>query len=618
MNGSRSIAVVVAGLIPGLAFGWLVSGRPEKASSRASVSLASAHAEADAVALPSAEKSPAENSGPESGETPALAPHKPVAVGTPEFDAAVHEALKLDDYLDREVRIREILSDASLEQFPAIYEAAKRLPPSDDEALIYAIGQRWAEVDPRGAVQFGLDRQKVDGRTSFLWSAESRWATLSPTDAAAWAQTLPPGGIRNDVMNAVINVMTRTDPQMAVQLLRQHGSQNARWVARSLFGNWADRDPKHAAAAALELNGELGKSAVESVAKSWAQADPSSAIGWAASIPSAAMRKNLVRTIAEQWAQSDPVAELAWARNQTDPQMRRKAIAKGLGSLAVTNLPAAFEQINGMPSGKDRNEAVQAAAYAVSASDARSGLRLAELLPAGLERNGAVSGICNIWGQKEPRAALDWLLSNTPSSLGGGGGLQEIVRGWAGSAPDQAIAWAQALPPGDNQNSATAALIGGLAASDVTRAESIFQQIPPEAQKLAVPVITRNLMQQGADKARAWAESLPAGPAQSDAFGFVAAGWSDQNPTAAAQWLGALPEGKARDAAIAGFVGPAFDRDPEGAAVWVQTISDPRDRDRQTEELMRRWLGTDSNAARAWLDANPQITPEEKGRILED
>ena len=98
----------------------------------------------------------------------------------------------------------------------------------------------------------------------------------------------------------------------------------------------------------------------------------------------------------------------------------------------------------------------------------------------------------------------------------------------------------------------------------------------------------------------------------------VAAAWSEQNPTAAAEWLGALPQGKVRDAAVAGFGSSAFDRDPEGAVAWVQTISDPRDRDRQTEELMRRWLSTDANAARAWLDANPQITPEERSRILED
>ena len=617
MTASRCSAVVLVGLIPGLAFGWLVSGRSEKAMTSVALPLASAHAEAAAVASPSSEKSPAEDS-PETARTPAAAPHKPTVFSMPKFAIAVQDAIKLPDSLDRRVRFRELLNGASLEQLPAIYEAARKLPSSETSFLFYAIGQRWAEIDPRGAMQFGFERRKVDERNSFLRAAESKWAARSPAEAAAWLETLPPGGCRNSLMNEVINSMVGTDPQGALERLRQQGGENAPWMTRGFFSGWVSRDPTHAAAAALELHGELGKKAAESVAKSWAQADPSSAMVWAASISNASMRKNLVGSIVEQWAQADPVAELAWARNQTDPQMRRKAVANGLGSLAVKDLPAALEQINAMPSGEDRNLAVECAADAVCATDARSGLQLLEHLPVGPRRNEAASMICRTWSQKEPQAALDWLVGNAPPSLGGGGGVQEIVRGWAESAPDQAIAWARALPPGDNQNSAMAALAGGLAGSDVTRAESIFQQCSPEAQKLAVPSFAENLLDQGVDKVRAWVESIPAGPAQSDAFGYVAAAWSNQNPTAATQWLNALPQGKARDTAIAGFVGPAFDRDPEGAVAWVREISDPRDRDEQTEKLMRHWLKTDSSAARAWLDASPQVSPEEKNRILEN
>jgi hypothetical protein len=538
--------------------------------------------------------------------------------GTPEFDTAIRDAFELDDYLDREVRLREILGDATLEQMPGIYDAVKKLPSREHGLLFYSLAVRWTELDPHGAVQFGMDRQKLEGRSSFLWNAESKWATLAPADAVAWAEALPPGGQRNSAISDMVRGISSTDPQLAVELLRKQGTDNAAWYAKSLFTQWADRDPKAAAAAALELNGQMGQNAADSVARSWAQKDPSSAMAWAASIPSTGRRKQLVTAIAEQWARADPAAELAWARDQTDPQVRRQAVKKGLESLAGSNLPAAVEQLNAMPSGQDRNEAIQSVASAVAAKDARNALQLAQLLPAGLERNGSVSWICGIWGQKEPRAALDWLLSNSPSSLGGGGGLQEIVRGWAGSAPDQAIAWAQALPPGDSQNSALAALIGGLAVSDVGRAETIFQQSSPEAQKLAVGTVTSRLVQQSPDKARTWAESLATGPAQSDAFGYLAAAWSTQNPTAAAQWLGTLQQGNARDAAISGFVNAAFNRDPEGAAAWVQSISDPRTRDEQTENLIREWLRTDSNAARAWLDANPQITPEERSRISED
>ncbi len=548
-------------------------------------------------------------------ESPASAPHQALVFGTPEFDAAVHEAGKLSDWVDRELRFREILSDVPLGQLSAIYSAAQKLHSPESDALLSALGERWAKLDPRGAIAFGLARRKADGGYSFLSSIEEKWAAVAPSDAIDFARTLPPSYQRTQFMQEIVRIISDLDPQRAVQLLREN-PQYSQWAATSLFDKWTARDPQAAAAAALELKGNLGTRATGGVAETWGQSDPAAAIAWAAAIPSAARRKGLIGSIAEVWAKSDPEAVLAWAQDQTDPKVRRDAINAGLGSLAATNLPAALQRINAMPAGEDRDRAIQATANTESSKDTRSALQLAELLPTGLARDGTVSQICSTWGQKEPRAALDWLVANAPAALGGGGGLQEIVRGWAGTAPDQAIAWAQALPPSDSQNSAMAALIGGLAVSDLGRAETIFQQSSPDAQKLAVPQITRNLINQGPEKARAWVESLAAGPAQNDAYGYVAAAWSDQNPNAVATWLGTLSPGKARDAAISGFAMKAVERDPEGAATWTQTISDPRDRDTQTEAVMQRWLGTDSNAARSWLDANPQISPEEKARIL--
>jgi hypothetical protein len=484
-------------------------------------------------------------------------------------------------------------------------------------------------------VAFGLKAGSYGswgGFNPFLNGAVDEWLNISPAEAIAWVQALPPGSGRSNQIQEMIGSLSQTDPHEALQLLQKNTfAMGGQWVAESLFDNWAGRDPEGAAAAALELKGDVGISALRSVARSWAKEDPAKAMAWASSVPNVSARKDLITSIAEQWSQSDPRAEIAWALGLSDTNMRRETLSTGIARLAANDLPAALEQIHAMPSGEDRDRAVLAAANTAATKDAHGALRLLDELPAGLNRNSAAARLCDTWGQTDPRGALDWLVQNVPAAKADGWsvsgsfgrnyynnspGLASIVQRWVGSSPQDAIAWAQALPDGDNKNSAMAAVVQSLASTDFSLAESTFNQLPADAQQIAASTLTNNLLQQDTAKARAWVESLPEGAAQNNGLMAVARQWADQNPTAAADWLGTLVPGKGRDNAIAGYSSAVFQSDPESALSWVMTIADARDRDQQTERFAAWWLRTDSAAARNWLQGNQQITPEEKDRIL--
>jgi hypothetical protein len=323
----------------------------------------------------------------------------------------------------------------------------------------------------------------------------------------------------------------------------------------------------------------------------------------------------LVQSVARQWAEKDPRAEIAWARAMPDEASRRAASANGISHLATTDLSAALALIQTWPPGEDHDEAIRAAIQSAAQDDARGALQILDQLPAGPNRNALMQQVCTTWGESEPRAALDWMMQNAPAGKGSYG-LADLIQGWMTSAPEEAIAWAEAQPAGDRRDSVMSKIVNDFVKTDLDRAQSLFAQLSPSAQGSAASSIVNAILQESPEKACAWAQSLPEGAAQRKAYGELGRQWTNQDANAAAQWLGTLPEGKARDAAAASFSGSAFPRDPEGALAWAQTIGTPRDRDSSVEDLVRRWMGSDSAAARKWLDANQQISADEKDRIL--
>jgi hypothetical protein len=514
------------------------------------------------------------------------------------------------------------------EELPAAFAKARKMPRAEGWEVLNQLGSRWAESDPKGAMAFGIQAGSFGqpgGSNPFLEGAAEKWLESAPADALAWIEALPPGTVRSSLIPKTILSVDRTDPQRALQVLQRNTfTLGGPWAAENLFNDWTARDPESAAAAALQLKGDVGRSARKSVARSWAQDNPAKAMAWAASVPNIATRKELITSIAKQWAQSDPRAEIAWALPLNDANMRLQSLRAGMSQLAAADLPAALDLIHAMPSGDDHDQALLTVVNKAGEKDARGALRLLDDLPPGADRNSAGRKLCETWGQTDPRGALDWLVQNVPPPrynpriYSGNAGLTGLVQRWVASSPEDAIAWAQALPEGDNRSAALASVVEGLSSTDLSRAQSIFNQLPPDAQETAAGVLAANLTIQDADQARAWVESLPEGPAQDSGLRVVATKWANQNPTAVASWLDTLAPGNGRDSAVVGYSWAVFQSNPKSALSLVMTIADAKNRDEQTESLVGRWLNSDSNAARNWLQANQQITAEEKDRILSD
>ncbi len=86
-----------------------------------------------------------------------------------------------------------------------------------------------------------------------------------------------------------------------------------------------------------------------------------------------------------------------------------------------------------------------------------------------------------------------------------------------------------------------------------------------------------------------FAESLPVGTAQEEAYANVVGAWSRYAPSEAEAWLDQMPVGGIRDQAASTFVGTLANSDPAKAYQWAMSITDPALRRDAAAQSLRAW-----------------------------
>jgi hypothetical protein len=97
----------------------------------------------------------------------------------------------------------------------------------------------------------------------------------------------------------------------------------------------------------------------------------------------------------------------------------------------------------------------------------------------------------------------------------------------------------------------------------------------------------------------------------------VASQWASLDANSAAAWLKTLPEDKARVDAISAFVDNTSYQNPALAAQWVEKLPNDQGRNYRLENVARRWLEADEQAAITWINKSP-LTEQQKERLLKN
>ncbi len=257
--------------------------------------------------------------------------------------------------------------------------------------------------------------------------------------------------------------------------------------------------------------------------------------------------------------------------------------------------------------------------------------------------------------------------------------LQAAIHGWAGVAPDKALAWAKSQPVGVRFDLISVAIQGAAEtdpAAAIDLATSVMTEDPSTVNRYALDLV-QSLVEVGEYEValrfvlpgspewearlstcyRSWAlhspeEALAAAhqlddPAlKSVAVQNVVASWSVTDPTQALAYVESLAPGEQRREGYTAALQQLAARDPSAALQWIDAhppsadtrdvahavailpmlsvqsalgwtdlIGDPAMRTSAREHVVYRWAAEDPRAARHFVETSPTLSPEERVRL---
>jgi hypothetical protein len=146
--------------------------------------------------------------------------------------------------------------------------------------------EAWANANPESAIQEAVAAPDAPYATYLVSRAIMQLAPNDPAMQLARLSAIPPGKLRDDVFNSLIEVWAEKDPAMAYGALGQMSPGRERDSARDkVLTKWAARDP---AAALAQVNailptlkaGVLGNELTTKIAGQIGSKDPHLALDW--------------------------------------------------------------------------------------------------------------------------------------------------------------------------------------------------------------------------------------------------------------------------------------------------------------------------------------------------
>ncbi|MEO8350252.1 MAG: hypothetical protein ABI680_00890 [Chthoniobacteraceae bacterium] len=390
---------------------------------------------------------------------------------------------------------------------------------------------------------------------------------------------------------------------------------------RAVFDAWCVADPERAIALALDRpDAETGRSMMVRAIYSRAQNDPVAQIDRMAALPAGALRDSALDSALRQWADRDPPAALSRLDTLSPGAARDSALTTLLTMWAGKDPAAALAELSWRLEkgeiGRGRGDLSQTIAAAAAIDPART-LDWAGSLPGDL-RDFATARAAASWAEKDPVAALDWAKSHGLTLderlfLSGRWSEEDILNDALNSDTKKTVAWLRDWPAGAERDRLLGRTLGRV---DPKTAREIFDQLSPEAQKTAAVSVSNPHEPLNRDEAIAWSRDQVTGPARGAVISSVVGNLAIASPDQIESVIAEYPAGADRDAALRGAAESVIWPNPGKGLPYAERIADPYIRKKVFRALAGSWLDTDAPAARAWLDATPELAPDVKAMMI--
>jgi len=268
------------------------------------------------------------------------------------------------------------------------------------------------------------------------------------------------------------------------------------------------------------------------------------------------------------------------------------------------------------------------------------------------------------WAKKDPMTALAYIEENPDTRRN----RDEVLETWAGADPAAAEKWAMAKHEGDGPNPYMAAIIKGIAATDISNASRLTANMPMSRERgQAIEAMAKALLMNGTEAAFAFPDTIKDETLKGGFVMMIAQNLARQDPQAAADWVASMdkgvlqeraagqvaerlarvdvskaadfvaklqPEARANaaehvipsmsrsdiagtakwvssmagtpgyDKMVESFVWSCDERSPEQSAAWISGVANVEQQTRLYHRMLGNWARNDQNAVRNWVAAN--------------
>jgi len=396
---------------------------------------------------------------------------------------------------------------------------------------------------------------------------------------------------RQSLMATAIMTMTRNDPAKAMDLLSSlpAGSISPDGY-QSIFAAWAHTNANDAAAFVAKMPASPDRdSALLGIGQAWGYSDPAAALSWASNLPKT--DSGVVDAVILGIVPKDSQLAMANLDKISNISNRNKAIIT-LSGLAFKTPDEALNWLKQVATGDTYQKAVD---------NIIDGLSFPELKPA-TTSDGQLTAIHS--GTPDLAAAVS-ALGQITDPAAHTSALAVLASNWSQTSNNDALGWAQSLS-GADRATALNAIVGNWLKTDSTGAFTYVQNSSdPSMFASLAPALTLAESQVNPQAALAFAQSLPAGPNQDQAISNALVGLADTNFTSAWDVAAGLPPGTSRDASMSSLVGVEAAKNPTQAVALLDQFSAGPTRNGATRTLSKVWVAQDPQTASIWMNTLP-------------
>lgn len=323
--------------------------------------------------------------------------------------AAVEAAMGIPGHDNREAYFAEALQTwGELDGKTAAEWCTERFEGELLSDGLYYVSEGWGESDPEAAAKWFHENTETSTREDTLWEVLESWGRKDSEKAFAWADGLDPD-IKSAVMDAVAEGWAAVDPARAAEIgAGMEGKPYQYEFLVSVASHWSDSDPEAAVDwAAGVIHEGMRDGVFAEIGENWANRDATAAARLAAGMESGANRQSLVSGIVSGWSEHDPDGAMDWVLEiETDETHRAELIGDVIHNWSELDPRGTVDWLESQDDGPRKDDVLAVFSDVVMNIDSEAAVAWANQMSDSTARESKLRSLLSRWVKRDGALAL--------------------------------------------------------------------------------------------------------------------------------------------------------------------------------------------------------------------